>query len=179
MILTGGAIDQAVELGHIEITPYDKRQLGPNSYDLRLSEVYSTSLYEEIDAALRPVFIECKIPKEGLRLDPGTLYLMATKEVTHTSKYVPCIEGRSSVGRLGINVHATAGFGDIGFKGTWTLEVSCIQPVRIYANMRICQIYFFEPKTDGVNYRLYGGKYVGQKEPKISGIYRERSEWYV
>ena len=57
MILTGGAIDRAVELGHIEITPYDKSQLGPNSYDLRLSEVYSISLYEEIDAASRPVFI--------------------------------------------------------------------------------------------------------------------------
>lgn len=177
MILTGGAIDQAVELGHIEITPYDKSQLGPNSYDLRLSELYSTSLHSELDAKVRPTFIESKIPEQGLLLKPGELYLMATKEVTHTSKYVPCIEGRSSVGRLGINVHATAGFGDIGFKGTWTLEVSCIVPVRIYANMRICQIYFFEPQTNGTPYQLYKGKYVGQKEPKISNIYKEQAEW--
>lgn len=178
MILTGTAIKHAVDIGDIEISPFDESQIGPNSYDLRLGDLVSEPLTETLDAAERPSFVESKIGKGGILLQPGRLYLMATKEVTHTSRYVPCIEGRSSVGRLGINIHATAGFGDIGFRGTWTLEVSCIVPVRIYANMRICQIYFMEPRLFGNGASYYAGKYLGQKEPKISGIYRERDEWY-
>ena len=83
-----------------------------------------------------------KIPEEGLILEPGVLYLGRTMEYTKTHKFVPMLEGRSSVGRLGISIHSTAGFGDIGFCGYWTLEISCVQPVRIYPGVEICQIYY-------------------------------------
>lgn len=83
-----------------------------------------------------------KIPEEGFVLYPGVLYLGRTMEYTETHKFVPMLEGRSSVGRLGISIHSTAGFGDIGFCGYWTLEISCVQPVRIYPGVEICQIYY-------------------------------------
>ena len=83
-----------------------------------------------------------RIPEEGFVLQPGILYLARTMEYTKTDKFVPMLEGRSSVGRLGISVHSTAGFGDIGFEGYWTLEISCVQPVRIYSGVEICQIYY-------------------------------------
>ena len=83
-----------------------------------------------------------KIPEEGFILEPGILYLGRTMEYTETHKFVPMLEGRSSVGRLGISIHSTAGFGDIGFCGYWTLEISCVQPVRIYPGVEICQIYY-------------------------------------
>lgn len=89
-----------------------------------------------------------KIPEEGYVLQPGVLYLARTMEYTETHKFVPMLEGRSSVGRLGISIHSTAGFGDIGFCGYWTLEISCVQPVRIYAGVEICQIYYHTISPD-------------------------------
>lgn len=83
-----------------------------------------------------------KIPPEGFILEPGVLYLGRTMERTETHKFVPMLEGRSSGGRLGISIHETAGFGDIGFCGYWTLEITCAQPIRIYAGVDICQIYY-------------------------------------
>ncbi len=117
-----------------------------------------------------------KIPKEGHTLLPGVLYLGRTMEYTETHKFVPMLEGRSSVGRLGISVHSTAGFGDIGFSGYWTLEISCVQPIRIYPGVEICQIYYHTiapdcdiwiPDDDNKNIMKYedGGKY-----QKNSGI---------
>jgi dCTP deaminase len=106
---------------------------------------------------------------------------MSTVERTFSDKYVPCIEGRSSIGRLGINVHATAGFGDLGFNGKWTLEVSTIYPIRIYAGMRICQVFFhsvLNPVSESeVPLKLYSGKYQQQNEPVASKIYLEHQEW--
>ena len=89
-----------------------------------------------------------KIPEEGFILEPGVLYLARTMEYTETHKFVPMLEGRSSVGRLGISIHSTAGFGDIGFCGYWTLEISCVQPVRIYPGVEICQIYYHTVSPD-------------------------------
>ena len=109
-------------------------------------------------------------PDGGLVLTPGILYLARTAEYTETFNCVPCIEGRSSVGRLGIDVHATAGFGDVGFCGTWTLEISVIHPVRVYPYMEICQIVYTTISADHDNYK---GKYLGQVEPVASRIHRE------
>lgn len=89
-----------------------------------------------------------KIPEEGFILEPGKLYLGRTMEYTKTDKFVPMLEGRSSIGRLGISIHSTAGFGDIGFCGYWTLEISCVQPVRIYPGVEICQIYYHTIASD-------------------------------
>ena len=102
---------------------------------------------------------------------------MSTAEHTYTSNFVPGIEGRSSVARLGISIHATAGFGDVGFNGTWTLEVSVIKPVRIYRNMRICQIFFEELSSEVDWEGRYAGKYNDQSLPRPSGIFEEAKEW--
>ena len=176
MILTGSKILQAITEGKIQISPFDAAQLNPNSYDLRLSPHVMEYTDTVLDAAREPDVHAYQIPVEGLVLQPGRLYLMATIEQTGTQHYVPGIEGRSSVGRLGISVLATAGFGDVGFDGTWTLEVSGIKPVRIYTQMRICQVYFMscaEPTADD----LYVGKYLHQELPKPTRIWTEKTEW--
>jgi dCTP deaminase len=89
-----------------------------------------------------------EIPPEGFVLQPNTLYLGVTAEYTETHKHVPFLEGKSSTGRLGINIHATAGKGDVGFCNTWTLEISCTQPVRVYAGMPIGQLIYFAVEGD-------------------------------
>ena len=176
MLLTKSGILNAIENGFIKIDPFNEKQLNPNSYDLRLGKRVLRYAPGEIDAAKPHRMISYTIPENGILLQPGELYLMATDEVTASSKHVPGIEGRSSIGRLGVNVHATAGFGDVGFRGTWTLEVSCIRHVRLYAGMRICQIYF-TTCSEVCEGDLYQGKYNGQREPRESHIYREVSEW--
>ena len=75
---------------------------------------------------------------------PGKTYLGATQEYTETHRHVPFLEGKSSVGRLGIDIHATAGKGDVGFCNHWTLEISVSQPVRVYEGMPIAQLIYFE-----------------------------------
>jgi len=176
MILTSKDIATAVDCGDIIINPFDPAQLGPNSYDLRLSTHVAVYKNPHLDAAVEPAINRFEIDKCGLLLEPGKLYLMCTQETTGSNVYVSGIEGRSSIGRLGISIHATAGFGDVGFLGTWTLEVSCIQPVRVYANMRICQIFFMRCNSDQI--KLYNGKYYGQGLPRASSIFREKEEWF-
>lgn len=101
-------------------------------------------------------------------LEPGRLYLGRTVEYTKTDGFVPMLEGRSSVGRLGVYIHVTAGFGDIGFSGYWTLEIQCVQPVRIYPGIEICQIYYHTIEGD---YEKYGkGKYSSGKYQNNTGI---------
>lgn len=180
MILDRNSILTAVRNKEIEISPFDEKQIGPNSYDLRLAKQYGVSKKFELDAAEETEFSFSEIPSIGMTLWPGNLYLMHTVESTYTKEYVPCIEGRSSVGRLGINIHSTAGFGDLGFSGTWTLEVSCVQPVKIYSGMRICQIFFMQPKFEPNQIRPhYSGKYLSQNLPKVSGLFKEKDEWDI
>ena len=85
-----------------------------------------------------------EIPGEGLVLQPGAVYLGVTEEYTETHRHVPFLEGKSSIGRLGIDIHATAGKGDVGFCNHWTLEISVAQPVRVYHLMPIGQLIYFE-----------------------------------
>jgi len=110
--------------------------------------------------------IDLDIPERGLVLMPGILYLGCTMERTASDHYIPKVEGRSSVGRLGIKVHLTAGFGDIGFNGRWTLEIEVTHPIRVYAGERICQVYFSTPH--GPIADLYHGRYQGDLEPRPS-----------
>ena len=130
MILTGAEIK--AQLGSsIFIDPFDERQLNPNSYNLRLHN--ELLVYEEIvlDMKRPNRFRRHTIPEEGIVLNPNQFYLGRTIERTETHNLVPMIEGRSSVGRLGLFVDVSAGFGDVGFKGFWTLEMFAVQPVRI------------------------------------------------
>ena len=111
------------------------------------------------------------IPPEGLVLEPGRLYLGRTNEFTRTDKYIPMLEGRSSTGRLGLFVHVTAGFGDVGFAGCWTLEIFCVQPVVIYPDVEICQISYYD--IDG-EYDLYQSKkYQNSREIRPSQMFMD------
>lgn len=168
MILTGDEIQKKIALGEIEISPFRDTNLGPNSYDITLDNKIKIYMNDELDAKAPNLTVDLHINDNGLLLLPGKLYLGQTKEMTWSDKYVPLLEGRSSMGRLGVSIHATAGFGDLGFRGNWTLEISCIQPVKIYPNMRVGQIYFLE--TKGWPGKLYNGKYQGQSEPMPSKI---------
>jgi dCTP deaminase len=156
MILSGKEILK--RLGKdILIDPFDHGRLNPNSYNLRLSDqllVYDTEI---LDMAKPNPFSRITIPEEGMVLEPGRLYLGRTLEYTATHNLVPMLEGRSSVGRLGLFIHVTAGFGDVGFQGYWTLEILCVQPVRIYAGVDICQIYYHTIEGEFEEYK--SGKY--------------------
>lgn len=144
MILTDKQILIEIKKGTIVISPFNRGNLGSNSYDVHLGEWLSIYKCEILDAKKHNPVRTFRIPKEGLILVPSKLYLGVTKEYTETHKHVPFLEGKSSIGRLGIDIHATAGKGDVGFKNTWTLEISVRQPVRIYAGMPIGQLIYFE-----------------------------------
>jgi dCTP deaminase len=171
MILTGNAIVDAINEGDIAIDPFDKKQLNPNSYNLRLSNQLLLYWLPDLDMKKNNKTFTIELNDKGFTLLPGVLYLGATQEVIASDRYVPIIDGRSSVGRLGINVHATAGYGDLGFKGTFTLELSVVQPVRIYPNVQIAQVRF--QNVQGKIGKLYRGKYVGQTLPRASGLWKE------
>lgn len=160
MILTGPEIQRQVELGKIQIEPFDPEQVNPASYDLRLGESYlHYSMGAHLDAKQDNPTTAGKIPDDGLFLIPGRLYLMHTVEVLHASDLVTIIDGKSSIGRLGIVCHLTAGYGDPGFRGNYTLEVSVVHPVRVYAGMRFCQARFHTVQGELAQYE---GNYVGE-----------------
>lgn len=151
MILSDKDILEAMERGTISIDPFDRSKLGTNSYDVHLSEHFAVYTDEPLDARKDIPLRRFEIPKSGYVLQPGQLYLASTVEYTETLEHVPFLEGKSSTGRLGIDIHATAGKGDVGFKNHWTLEISAIRPVRIYPGMPIAQLIYFtvssQPQT--------------------------------
>ncbi|HLF14948.1 MAG TPA: dCTP deaminase [Bacteroidota bacterium] len=144
MILTDRQILDEMRKGTIIISPFDKRHLGSNSYDVHLGKWLAMYRDEILDARVHNRVHYFSIPADGLILVPSKLYLGVTREYTETHRHVPFLEGKSSIGRLGIDIHATAGKGDIGFCNTWTLEISVRQPVRIYSGMPIGQLIYFE-----------------------------------
>lgn len=152
MILSDVRILEAIENGEIVIEPYDRNRLGTNSYDVSLSKYLAVYDSPVLDAKKHNTITEIIIPDEGYVIQPGIIYLGATHEYTETHNSVPFLEGKSSTGRLGIDIHATAGKGDVGFCNHWTLEISCIQPVRIYAGMPIGQLIYFKVDGDIENY---------------------------
>jgi dCTP deaminase len=92
-------------------------------------------------------------------------------EYTKTDGYVPMLEGRSSIGRLGLFVHITAGFGDVGFAGFWTLEIFCVQPIRVYPGVEVCQIYYHSIEGE---YDVYSsGKYQNNQGIQPSLLFRD------
>lgn len=151
MIISGKEIEKLINK-EIFIDPYLPEQLNPNSYNLRLH--HQLLVYEErvLDMKKDNTVGRLTIPPEGLVLEPGILYLGRTVENIRADHHVPMLEGRSSIGRLGIVVHLTAGLGNIGSSGFWTLEIACVQPVRIYPDVEICQIYFQDIRGEHVKY---------------------------
>ena len=170
MILSGKEIKN--KLGkEIIIEPFSEKQLNPNSYNLKLHN--ELLVYDEtvLDMKKQNKAKKIIIPDEGLVLEPGKLYLGRTIEYTGTDKYVPMLEGRSSVGRLGLFIHVTAGFGDVGFHGYWTLEIFCVQPIRIYSGIELCQIYYHSIEGD---YDMYSsGKYQNNQGVQPSLLYKD------
>ncbi len=169
MILAGKEIESRIG-DDIVIEPFDKTRINPNSYNLTLHNellVYKDSL---LDMKENNEVEQLIIPKEGLILEPNRLYLGRTVEHTETKNLVPMLEGRSSIGRLGLFVHVTAGFGDVGFKGFWTLEIFCVQPIKIYPNVEVCQIYYHTIEGDHENYS--GSKYQNKQSIQPSLLYR-------
>lgn len=149
MILTRGQIEAF--LGSlIVIDPFEPKQLNPNSYNMRLHEdllIYERPGGQPLDMRADNPTRRLRIPAEGLVLEPGRLYLGRTIERTETRGLVPQLQGRSSTGRLGLSVHVTAGFGDIGFRGFWTLELTVVEPLRVYAGEQVCQIIYHVPES--------------------------------
>lgn len=152
MILSDKKILEGIENGEIVIDPYDRSCLGTNSYDVHLGKHLANYKDRVLDAKKHNEIIHFEIPEEGFVLEPGTLYLGVTEEYTETHASVPFLEGKSSIGRLGIDIHATAGKGDVGFCNTWTLEISVSMPVRVYAGMPIGQLIYFAVEGDIENY---------------------------
>lgn len=170
MILSGKEIKN--KLGkEIIIDPFNDLQLGPNSYNLRLH--HELMIYDEavLDMKKRHSTKTIIIPEEGLVLEPGKLYLGRSVEYTETDCYVPMLEGRSSIGRLGLFVHITAGFGDVGFRGFWTLEIFCVQPIRIYPGVELCQIFYHSIEGDYVRYM--SNKYQNNRGIQASMLYKD------
>ena len=154
MILSDWDISNAIGRGVIKIDPLKHEDIRTNSVDVHLSEHLSVYKGRTLDAKYDNSIHDVTIPEEGFVLFPDRLYLGSTIEYTEAHEHVPFLEGKSSVGRLGISVHSTAGVGDVGFCGHWTLEISVIQPVRVYAGMPIAQLLFFDVKSKPV--RMYG-----------------------
>ena len=170
MILSGKSIKEKIGK-QIIIDPYNENAVNPNSYNLTLHN--ELVIYEEavLDMKKRQRLKTLIIPEDGLTLRPGVLYLGRTVEHTETHGYVPMLEGRSSVGRLGLFVHVCAGFGDVGFKGYWTLEIHCVQPIKLYAGIAICQIYYHSIEGEYDDYS--SGKYQNNTGIQPSLLYRE------
>ena len=164
-MLTGKEILKQMKKGKIKIEPFNIKQLNPNSYNITLNKDLLVYDCDVLDLKKSNPTKKLEIPEEGLVLEPGKLYLGRTNEYTETDGFVPCIDGRSSIGRLGLFIHVTAGFGDVGFKGTWTLEIQCIQPIRIYPNIEIGQLHY--ELIQGKN-TYYHGKYLGQIDAQKS-----------
>jgi dCTP deaminase len=148
VILTDQEILASLEKGEIKIEPFRRDCLGSNSYDVHLGKTLAVYKDKVLDAKKHNTIETFEIPEEGYVLQPSVFYLGVTAEYTETFKHVPFLEGKSSVGRLGIDIHATAGKGDVGFCNHWTLEISVKQPVRVYAGMPIGQLIYFEVKGD-------------------------------
>lgn len=176
MLLSGQEICQLQEQGLrdqscLQIEPFSIERLNPNSYNLALHR--ELLVYEEVvlDAASPNRYRRIEIPDEGFTLQPNQLYLGRTVEHTETHGFVPMIQGRSSLGRLGLFINPGGSIGDAGYCGTWTLEMHCVQPVRIYPGMQICQIYYMQLAGQCDEY--CSDKYQHSRDIQPSQMFRE------
>lgn len=166
-ILSDTKIFEAFLKGEIVIKPFDRKNLGPNSYDVHIDQYIGTFKHPVLDAREEQEIELHRMKETGFRLDPGVLYLASTIEYTESHKHVPYLDGKSSIGRLGISIHATAGRGDCNFSGYFTLEISVVHPVIIYPGMPIGQLTYHTVEGDITN--PYGTKSVANynnNEPK-------------
>jgi dCTP deaminase len=174
VILTGKEIESEYELGRITIEPFDPKKLQPNSYDVTLGWEFLELKPGSVLDMRKPcedLFNVVEIPRgdeDGYLLEPGGFYLGYTNEAIGSDFYVPYIDGKSSVGRLGISIHETAGRGDLGFKNRWTLEITVAAPVRVYPGYPIGQVTFHTVVGER---ELYSGKYSARATGPVASQY--------
>lgn len=196
-VLVDCDIETFVKKGSIVIEPFERKCLGTNSYDVHLSDtlrVYKAE-YEQVTRQIHPDIrstivsdeipldvrvpretVDVPIPEDGYVLKPGELYLASTTEYTESHEHLPILNGKSSLGRLGLSIHVTAGTGDVGFRGHWTMELFVIKPLRIYAGMAIGQLLWFTVNSQpDVPYDLkHTAKYGGRDQlPQASKMHQE------
>lgn len=170
MILSGSKIDEEVKNGKITISPYNKNDINPNSYNYTLGSYVKVYKNKILDSKEKQETETIEIPDEGLVIEPDKIYLGFTEEIFGSDYYVPVITGRSSTGRLGLFVQITSDLVDIGYKGRLTLQLHSTQPVRIYKGMKIGQIMFWCIFGDA---QLYKGKYQNSLVPRESEVWRD------
>lgn len=170
MVLTGKEIQRQVGLDNIQIHPFNEKQLNPNSYNLTLNNKLLVYRNHTLDMKQQNDTAEIIIPTEGYLLEPNKLYLGSTNEFVQTDKYLSTVEGRSSTARIGLDVHKTAGFIDVGFAGHITLEFQVVQLLIIYPNIPVCQIIYHEIVG---HVSLYVGKYQNNNGVQASRIYQD------
>jgi len=179
MILGSTTIAQEVGSKRIHIKPFSLKYLGPNSYDVHLApkllKLLTNASQDGIhynDPRKAPRMQEFNIPEQGFLIIPGELYLGSTVQEAGSDHYVPMYDGRSTMARWGVFSHVSAGFGDVGFKSTWTLEITAIRPFLLLPNMKIGQVFFHTVSdTDD----LYGASHnyanqTGPQGPKAGNI---------
>jgi dCTP deaminase len=188
MILSDRDIKQAIKDGRISIEPFDEADVQPSSVDLHCDRYFRV-----FHNARRP-YIDVKEPMEDLTelvevtkddsfiLHPGEFVLGSTLEnVKLADDLVARLEGKSSLGRLGLLIHSTAGFVDAGWQGHLTLELSNVAnlPITIYPGMKIGQISFFQmtsPADNPYGSKAVGSKYQGQRGPTPSRYFENFSD---
>jgi dCTP deaminase len=185
-MLSGPEIEAEVDRGNIRISPFDRRWVGPNSVDLHLGDRLCSYARRQGRRKVRGVWaIDSRAPAPPLRdvkplkdggwlLLPGVLYLGHTLETTWARGFVPVLDGRSSLGRLGVFCHITAGLGDDEWEGQWTTEHTVVEPVILYPGDRLFQLTF--TRVDGAERRPYPGRYQFQAGVTPSRLAMEWTE---
>lgn len=169
-MLNNNAIQKEISRGAIYVDNSEKN-ICQNFINLTLGNTIKVYDTPSLDVTKNSPSLEIVIPPEGLILKPNELYIARTFEFTSTYGFVPMLTGTDALSALGMEIHITAGFGDNGFEGTWTLEIVCSNPTRVYPHMLVGQIYYNPLIGDAK--KLYRGKYFKQIEPTASKLYEE------
>ncbi|NDK31467.1 dCTP deaminase [Nesterenkonia haasae] len=180
MLLSDNDIRAAIDVGRIRLDPFDEEMIQPSSVDVRLERMFrlfDNHKYAHIDPSVeqrdltRLVEVE---PDEPFVLHPGEFVLGSTYEVVTLPDDVAArLEGKSSLGRLGLLTHSTAGFIDPGFTGQVTLELSNMAtlPIKLWPGSKIGQLCFFKlssPASTGYGSTAHQSRYQGQRGPTAS-----------
>lgn len=176
---------------------YKPEHINPNSVDLTLNPTMSVYKNKMLDCRQKNEVDQIEIKEEGVILVPGIVYLVSTNEsidlkpmefektICSTGSKLKAqkhicakVEGKSSMGRLGMFAHITAGWIDAGFKGSLVLELTVVQPLRIYPNMKICQVAFYECSEVATHYgQKEGSKYQNQVGAQESKMHENFIDW--
>ena len=180
MLLSDRDIKAEIEAGRVKVEPFDGAMIQPSSVDVRLDRffrVFENHKYSVIDPSIEQADLTRAVAVEGNEefiLHPGEFVLASTYEViTLPDDIAGRLEGKSSLGRLGLLTHSTAGFIDPGFSGHITLELSNVAnlPVKLFPGMKIgqlCLIKLSSPAENPYGSALYGSRYQGQRGPTAS-----------